>query len=254
MNDLNLNDLPKNELMTLLTNAYQYLSDEKKAEDQLATINRRVHQALQAPIGFQGVLRWGVPVGAFVVTMAVISTILGSVIGFVVGAVAAYFAYGYSTGKKDKILSKEKIAKYRELASKAESELTVYQESSEFNDSMAFLPRECTHIYAVAALYNILLTGRADTWKEAINKYDMEKNNAEIKANQKAMIQNQQSQIQAAEASNILLNSVKTSIATQTGAIMAQMAQIDNMNRSINSVGQSASSIANNINSMRNRK
>lgn len=254
MNDLNLNDLPKNDLMALLTTAYQYLSDEKKAEDQIATINRRIHQALQAPIGFQGVFRWGVPVGAFVITMVVISSILGPIIGFVVGAVAAYFAYGYSSGKKDKILSKEKISKYQQLASKAQSELTVYQESGEFNDSLMFLPRECTNIYAVAALYNILLTGRADTWKEAINKYDLEKNNAEIKANQKAMIQNQKSQIQAAEASNILLNNVQTSIAAQTGVIMAQMAQIDNMNRSINSVGQSVSSIANNISNIRNRK
>lgn len=237
MNNLNLNELPKNELVSLLTNAYRYLSDEQTAKEQLAKIKRRIHQTLQAPVGFQGILRWALPVAVFIVTMGVLYSILGSFISFVAAAVATYFTYGYSTGKKDKALSKEKVA---------QSELVAYQESLEFSDSMRFLPVECQNIYAVAALYNILLTGRADNWKEAINKYDIEKHAATVESNQMAMIKNQEAQISAAKSNNILLENVKTDIAIQTGVIAEQMRQIDNISRN-------TADINNNITNIKNR-
>ncbi|MFW6770309.1 hypothetical protein [Leuconostoc citreum] len=246
MNNLNLNELPKNELVSLLTNAYRYLSDEQTAKEQLAKIKRRIHQTLQAPVGFQGILRWALPVAVFIVTMGVLYSILGSFISFVAAAVATYFTYGYSTGKKDKALSKEKVAQYRRLESEAQSELVAYQESLEFSDSMRFLPVECQNIYAVAALYNILLTGRADNWKEAINKYDIEKHAATVESNQMAMIKNQEAQISAAKSNNILLENVKTDIAIQTGVIAEQMRQIDNISRN-------TADINNNITNIKNR-
>ncbi len=95
-------ELSKTNLMDLLAQAYQVLSDKKEREDQIATINRRVHQTLNKPVGFQGILKWGIPAAAFLVVHVLVYSVLGIGIGIICGGVAAYYAYNYSSGKKIK--------------------------------------------------------------------------------------------------------------------------------------------------------
>lgn len=236
----------KNELMNLLATAYQFLSDEKKLQDQIATINRRAHQIANKPVGFQNFLRWGIPVLAFLAVFTLTYGILGSAISVIGGAVAAYFAYNYSSGKKDKALAKDKVVQYRQLATRATGELETYQSSNEFLESLDGLSADMCDLYSVAALYNILETGRADTWKEAINKFDTEAHRYREEQNQQAMINNQQRQLQEAERNNILLNRVQTNISAQNALIATQMVQIENISRH-------TSSISSDVNNMKNR-
>jgi len=238
-------ELSKTNLMDLLAQAYQVLSDKKEREDQIATINRRVHQTLNKPVGFQGILKWGIPAAAFLVVHVLVYSVLGIGIGIICGGVAAYYAYNYSSGKKDKALVKEKVAQYRQLANKAQNELEIYQASDSFLDSLDFLLPEMKDIYAVAALYNILNSGRADNWKEAINKYDTEIHRFRQEQNQQEIINNQKRQMMNAEQNNILLNRITTSIGAQNAMIATQITQIDNITKTTTSIGSDINAIKN---------
>lgn len=239
--------LSKDELKGLLAKAYQFLNDENQLKQQIETINRRVHQALNKPVGFQGILKWAIPLVSFVLVFGVVGGILGEFIGFVAAIVATYFSYNYSSGKKDKLTAKNKAEKYRQLATEARSKLGDYQQSADFSDSLQFLPAEFKDMYSVAALYNILDSGRADNWKEAINKFDTEAHRYREEQNQQVIIQNQNQQIAQAENNNIMLNRINTGISAQSTMIAAQMAQIAQ-------IGHNTSSIASDVSSLKNRQ
>lgn len=238
-------ELSKINLMDLLAQAYQVLSDKKEREDQIATINRRVHQTLNKPVGFQGVLKWVIPAAVFLIVHVIVYSVLGIGVGIISGGFAAYYAYNYSSGKKDKALAKDKVAQYRQLASKAKNELEIYQASDAFIDSLEFLLPEMKDIYAVAALYNILNSGRADNWKEAINKYDTEIHRFRQEQNQQEIINNQKRQMLNAEQNNILLNRITTSIGAQNAMIATQITQIDNITKTTTSIGSDINAIKN---------
>lgn len=100
-------------------------------------------------------------------------------------------------------------------------------------------------IYAVAALYNILNSGRADNWKESINKYDTEIHRFRQEQNQQEIINNQKRQMMNAEQNNILLNRITTSIGAQNAMIATQITQIDNITKTTTSIGSDINAIKN---------
>ncbi|MGB2542200.1 hypothetical protein ACOWO8_03280 [Leuconostoc suionicum] len=83
--------------------------------------------------------------------------------------------------------------------------------------------------------------------KLLINKFDTEAHRYREEQNQQVIIQNQKEQIAQAVNNNIMLNRINTGISAQSTMIAAQMAQIAQ-------IGHNTSSIASDVNSLKNRQ
>lgn len=249
--------LDKKTALVKLPQSFQVLDAERQMIVQMNGLSNNISQneKIRLKSGFQGRLKWIVPLVIFFVSLFLIfgvlqllSPILNPIFNllristgmlmtpiFIISiALAAWIPYYYKKSKTDKI--DEENGMLNDALLEANDQVRQYRRSDEYKEAISNLPKEYQNPAGVAGLYNMFATGRADTWKEAINGLDLRNFQTKVLNNQQEGLRAQRQEIELAKRNNILLQNIDSATRVQTAQLAAQATQLAKLNATASSV------------------